>query len=122
MKINSLRDGKMKTRWIKIGSIIVFATILVVAVIYLLGLNSSVKDLSIIYPYDKTIFPPDIASPTFRWDDKTSAARWTVFIEFQDSENPLAFQIDAKEWTPQREEWESIKKRSVMPIGWKIDF
>ena len=37
--------------------------------------------LSIGYPLDETLFPPDVAAPTFVWSDETEgAARWQVLL------------------------------------------
>jgi len=72
-----------------------------------------VKELSIIYPFDGSLFPPEIASPTFRWDDKTGANSWILRFEFQDANEPLEVQTASMEWTPQRDMWESIKERTL---------
>jgi len=37
--------------------------------------------LTIEYPLDETLFPPDIAPPTFRWkDDNADCDTWLVTI------------------------------------------
>ena len=78
--------------------------------IYLIKIK---KELSIIYPFDGSLFPPEISSPTFRWDDKTGANRWILRFAFQDVDEPLEFEMASMEWTPQRYIWESIKKRTL---------
>ena len=75
--------------------------------------DSFLKELSIIYPFDGSLFPPEIASPTFRWDDKTGANSWILRFEFKDTNEPLEVQTASMEWTPQRDIWESIKKRTL---------
>ncbi len=75
--------------------------------------DSFLKELSIIYPFDGSLFPPEIASPTFRWDDKTGANSWILRFEFQDTNEPLEVQTASMEWTPQRDMWEYIKKRTL---------
>lgn len=87
--------------------------ILIVCIAYIFWPGLSVQELSIIYPYDNTLFPPDIASPTFKWDDKTSAGNWVLRFEFSDRGEPLEFQTTITEWKPEREIWESIKKKSL---------
>jgi len=75
--------------------------------------DSFLKELSIIYPFDGSLFPPEIASPTFRWNDKTGANSWILHFEFQDTNESLEVQTATMEWTPQGDIWESIKKRTL---------
>ena len=43
------------------------------------------SDLTIQYPLNETLFPPEIVPPTFRWKDgKSGADRWLITIKFQD--------------------------------------
>ena len=66
------------------------------------------------YPFPEAVFPPDIAAPTFRWEDSDNQAdAWVVKIEFPDGNEPLAFESRAPEWTPSEEDWSDIKKRSL---------
>ena len=75
--------------------------------------KASLKELSIIYPYNDSVFPLDIASPVFRWDDKTDADSWILRFEFQDTDKPLEKQANRMEWTPERAVWELIKERTL---------
>jgi tetratricopeptide (TPR) repeat protein len=70
--------------------------------------------LTVRYPLDETVFPPEIVPPTFRWEDGQSGSdAWLVTIAFQDEEGPLHFLSLAPEWTPDAGDWEAIKKRSL---------
>jgi len=74
--------------------------------------NGSETKLAINYPRDKTIFPPEITSPTIIWDDKSSANNWTVYFE---SNNDIIFSSDIlndKEYQPDSAIWEEIKSKS----------
>jgi len=92
---------------------IILFVVLLIGILYVFLPNFDVKELSITYPHDETIFPPDIATPVFLWDDKTVANEWTIRIEFEDADEPLEIQTVSTEWTPERELWESIKQRSL---------
>ncbi len=96
----------------KIIFIILFI-VLFIGILYVFLTNFSAKELSITYPHNETLFPPDIASPTFYWDDKTDANNWILRIEFQGTNEPLEFQTVSMDWTPKRDIWELIKKRSL---------
>ena len=72
------------------------------------------SNLTINYPLNETLFPPEIAPPTFRWkDNMTRSDTWLVTIEFQDDEGRLNFLTHEPEWTPKAKQWEAIKKRSL---------
>jgi len=72
--------------------------------------DCSPEKLSIIYPPDEALFPPEIAAPTFRWeDDKSEAERWQVTIEFQGESASVCSWCDVAEWTPSDLQWEEIK-------------
>ena len=69
--------------------------------------------LVIDYPLDETLFPPEIAPPTFRWRDiKGLSDTWLVTIKFAD-EGRLSFLTAAPTWTPPVPQWEEIKRRSL---------
>ena len=70
--------------------------------------------LTVLYPYNETLFPPDIVPPIFRWEDTESASdNWLITIKFQDDDARMNFLSQSKEWTPGLDEWEAIKKRSL---------
>jgi tetratricopeptide (TPR) repeat protein len=70
--------------------------------------------LTIHYPLDETLFPPEIVPPTFRWEDSNSKSNmWLISIKFQNSDAPLSIITHKSEWTPQQQQWETIKKRSL---------
>ena len=77
------------------------------------------RTATIRYPFPEAIFSPDIAAPTFRWEDSYDldcdgqADAWVVRIEFQDGKEPLAFESRSPEWTPAEEDWSHIKQRSL---------
>jgi len=104
----------------KIKLIILFIVVFIILIIVLFnGIfypflpDFFVKELSIIYPFDGSLFPPEIGAPTFRWDDKTGANGWILRFEFQETNEPLEFQTASMEWTPKRDIWESVKERTL---------
>ncbi|RPI22434.1 MAG: hypothetical protein EHM61_22305, partial [Acidobacteria bacterium] len=99
--------------------------------------------ITIDYPADGSIFPPEITSPTFLWRDPAETATvWTIEATFSDRRQPLKVQssgdrlligdIDprciaptnelpnltpeqaaAHTWKPDRNTWAAIKRRTV---------
>jgi len=94
--------------------------ILIALIIIAVGIHLAIiphffhKELLITYPLNETLFPPDIVSPTFRWDDSLSGANnWTIRFEFQGSSDPMEFRSTIMEWKPEKNDWETIKKNSL---------
>ncbi|MFC1746314.1 hypothetical protein ACFL35_20145, partial [Candidatus Riflebacteria bacterium] len=86
--------------------------------------NGKYTRLSMIYPEDGVLFPPEIVPPTFRWkDEKTDSDSWLIWIKFQDKKVDFTSLNNTKpgtseyayqtQWTPSFADWEMIKKRSL---------
>ena len=70
--------------------------------------------LEIAYPGDGTLFPPEIAEPTFRWrENRPEADAWLVRIECAGGKEPLQTVCRVPQWTPSPEQWQEIKAQSV---------
>jgi hypothetical protein len=71
-------------------------------------------DITIEYPLNETLFPPEMIPPTFRWKDNVPASKaWLVRIEFADGGRFMHFPVRRQQWTPRPEEWENVKQRSL---------
>jgi tetratricopeptide (TPR) repeat protein len=69
--------------------------------------------LTILYPDNETVFPPEIAPCTFSWRERAGKAdTWLVLLEFPDDQGRLSFLSQRTEWTPTAADWETIKQRS----------
>ena len=70
-------------------------------------------ELKIVNPYNETIFPLDVASPTFIWEDKYLHSKiWLIVIGFENNNNKIYVLTDRNTWTPNRKIWEIIKANS----------
>ena len=74
--------------------------------------DDSYKEIKILYPYNNSIFPPEIASPTFKWTVEGDLQTWLVMIDFGKRHKPLYILCDKTGWTPSREIWDLIKEFS----------
>jgi tetratricopeptide (TPR) repeat protein len=75
---------------------------------------SGQSGLTITYPLDGTVFPPEIVPPRFIWEDRNGGTdTWQVAVRFADGKDGPALVVREREWTPSEEEWETIKSRSV---------
>ncbi|HUB28245.1 MAG TPA: tetratricopeptide repeat protein [Terracidiphilus sp.] len=98
--------------------------------------------ITVDYPETGSIFPPDIAAPTFTWHDESgNVTEWTIDVTFTDGSPSMHFksagpaprigeidprcvspnnevpgltprQATAHTWAPAAEDWERIKRRS----------
>ena len=70
--------------------------------------------VTITYPLDGALFPPEIAAPTFHWtDSRDGADAWLIAVRFGDGGADLTSVSSARQWTPSEPQWEAIKRRSV---------
>jgi tetratricopeptide (TPR) repeat protein len=97
--------------------------------------------ITIDYPADGTLFPPEIIAPTILWHDPSHAREWRVEVAFADGGRiesisqgdppprreideravsptneiyePTPYQASAHSWRPTRDVWEQIKRRSL---------
>ncbi|MFZ5564235.1 MAG: TolB family protein [Thermodesulfobacteriota bacterium] len=70
--------------------------------------------LLVTYPYDMTLFPPDMASPTVTWRDGDARSRfWLVRVAFDCGRKPLYAIVGEPCWTPDEKTWETIKANST---------
>jgi hypothetical protein len=84
-------------------------------------------DITLEHPLDGILFPPEMVPPTFRWRDGTPGARrWLVRIMLADGQPDMSFLVRRPRWTPQPQEWETLKRRSleheahviILGVGW----
>ncbi len=104
--------------------------------------NTPPARITIDYPLQDSVFPPDITAPTFLWRDSTSTNAWLIDVSFSagspaihvTSPGPLLQigeidprcvsetneapkltpeQIRTHTWTPNVETWERIKKQAT---------
>jgi len=70
--------------------------------------------LTITYPYDGAVFPPEIAAPVVVWDDATAASNnWLIMVEFSSQRSPIYAISDKQDWAPDQSIWEAIKANSI---------
>ncbi len=105
-----------------IGAVAVVA--LIGAVVGIITLKSdqppkTEEPLTIVYPRTESLFPVDIVAPTFRWTDEGASTQWRITITFLEGSQPVTAVTDTRHWRPERELWESIKRRT---LGQKATF
>lgn len=70
--------------------------------------------VTIQYPLNGTLFPPEIIPPTFRWESRHPEVNlWLATTDFSDGGQRLTTLCSDTEWTPSESEWSEIKRRSL---------
>jgi hypothetical protein len=76
--------------------------------------HGTYADIALAYPLDGTLFPPEMVPPVFRWQDGTPGSRrWLVRVAFAEGKPGLHFLVRRPQWTPEPQDWESLKQRSL---------
>ncbi len=69
--------------------------------------------LTVDYPLDGTLFPPELAPPTFQWHDGNPRVdAWALAFRFADGRAPLRCTTDKPQWTPDEAQWTEIQRRT----------
>jgi hypothetical protein len=71
-------------------------------------------ELDIFNPYNESLFPRDMASPTFVWEDWHERSNmWLISVSFEHTDHAVYVLTDRKQWTPDKDTWEIIKANSL---------
>ena len=69
-------------------------------------------DVTVDYPAEGTVFPPDMAPPTLRWHDTVKGVdSWKISVGNQGGVAELLFTCKNQNWKPAKNAWETIKQR-----------
>jgi Flp pilus assembly protein TadD len=76
--------------------------------------HAAFQPLTITYPFDGAIFPPEIVAPVFRWLPPASATgEWLVTVRFDTAQVQLEHFVRTPHWRPSPQEWQVMKRHSV---------
>ncbi len=96
----------------KIYLIIAFfiTPILVFLILKVLFVNNQSNSVTIIYPFNMTVFPKDMVSPSFSWkDDNNTTKKWKITVKADGKSVIEGVVVSQKFWKPTVKEWNSIK-------------
>ena len=104
----------MKTKRFRLPAAAVALAAVVLLIVYIIYPERTARGLVITYPFENTVFPADIASQTFVWNDiEQETGEW--LIEAESGGKPLAGPLKVREkyWQPTPEEWAALKAAGV---------
>ena len=71
------------------------------------------KKISVIVPFDGTLFPADISPALFAWSDSSKASFWKIDFKTADNKEILKISSDSDKCYPAPKDWNTIKKASL---------
>ncbi len=75
--------------------------------------NGAPGNLTILYPRNGTLFPPEIASPTFQWkDSKKDVDTWLVIVGNEGNKELFSVIRKDPKWKPNPAKWAVMKRNS----------
>jgi hypothetical protein len=98
--------NKLKV-WI---SVIVLVLITGVVMLIYFRKKESSKVVSIRYPFNNALFPPEFPAPTFEWTSKIKdSSPWEVSIYTANKKYTINRSTTQSSWTPEESQWDSLK-------------
>ncbi len=91
-------------------SVLIFTLISIILVFVLLKKKDKGSDLSIRYPFDNALFPPEFPAPAFEWNSRIKdTSAWEVTLFSGNKKYTVKSTTSKTTWTPEESEWDSIK-------------
>jgi tetratricopeptide (TPR) repeat protein/roadblock/LC7 domain-containing protein len=87
------------------------AVVLVFIVVKLVFFGGKQETITILYPFNETVYPADMAAPSFAWEEKNpDVHKWTLSLTTKDAPLVEDLQVSEAHWKPSEELWSSVIK------------
>lgn len=91
-------------------SILVFALISAIILLVYFRKKERASELSIKYPFNNALFPPEFPAPTFEWNSRIKdTSGWEVTLFTSNKKYTINTTTTHTTWTPEESKWDSIK-------------
>lgn len=70
-------------------------------------------ELTIVHPFDEVLFPRDLSTPLFQWEDRTGSREWLLEFAFGSNGERIRRHVGTNRWRPDVATWAVIKERSL---------
>ena len=72
--------------------------------------NARSSELTVRYPFNKALFPPEFPAPTFEWISKAKeSSSWEISLITGNKKYSINSTTDKTKWTPEESKWDSLK-------------
>ena len=93
--------------------LVLFAAVAGMIVWLLMMQSHAVSLLSIRYPFDNALFPPEFPAPSFEWTSKIAGpSPWEITLTTRNKKYVIHATSQNASWTPDEARWDSIKHLS----------
>ncbi len=90
-------------------SVLLLAVICLI-IFFLFVKKDSASGISITYPFNNALFPPEFPAPSFEWkSDIRESSLWEITVITRNKKCLISHRVRQTKWTPQKSEWDSIK-------------
>ncbi len=90
-------------------SVLLFTVISIIVLVFIRK-KDSVKGISISYPFNNALFPPEFPSPTFEWKSEIKdSSSWELTLITRNKKYLINATTQQTRWTPAESKWDSIK-------------
>jgi hypothetical protein len=82
--------------------------------------------ITVDYPAEGTVFPPDIIAPTLRWHDTVKGVdSWNISVKRRDGGGEIKFTSKNSSWKPPKQAWETIRQwpadKTAVVLIWGVN-
>ncbi len=100
-------------RRLKIVIPIVLTAVLAATILIFVKKKASSPLISVRYPFNNALFPPEFPAPFFEWENKSgSEAEWEVTLSAGKKDYTVKASTKLTKWTPGKAQWDSVKMMS----------
>jgi len=97
--------------------IIILSALILVVICLIIFFLFSKKDIasgiSITYPFNNALFPPEFPAPAFEWKSSAKdSSSWDVTLVTSNKKWLINAHVRQPNWTPEKSEWDSLKNLS----------
>lgn len=97
-------------RRLKIILSVILITVIVIIILVLTGKKDPASGVSVTYPFNNALFPPEFPAPTFEWRNEINdSSSWEVTLVTHNKSCIINDKVRKTRWTPEKSEWDSIK-------------
>jgi len=89
---------------------IVIVLIGTITLLFFFKRRESSSELSIRYPFNNALFPPEFPAPSFEWySKKKDSSPWEVSIVTGNKKYSIHISTNLSKWSPDESKWDSLK-------------
>jgi hypothetical protein len=89
---------------------VILLVVICFAIFFLFVKKDSPSGISVTYPFNNALFPPEFPAPSFEWkSDIKDSTSWEVTVITRNKKCLINDHVRQARWTPEKSEWDSIK-------------